>query len=84
MKKALIILLVATIVLTGIPLFVGMAGMGNCHDCGPAIMGATGCAGILVSTAMFIAMLVVVFRPRRVRMLQLLVADSLYRPPRLG
>ena len=84
MKKALIVALVLLVVVTGVPLIVGMAGMTSCHDCGPAVMTGAGCLVVLVSGLGLLA-LAVSGRVRRRRMIlaRYLVAFRLERPPRL-
>lgn len=37
-RKALLVALVVIVLLTGIPVLVGGAGMGSCPDCGPVTM----------------------------------------------
>jgi hypothetical protein len=82
-KKALIILLVVFIVVTGVPLIVGAMGMSGCHECGPAVAGPTGCAAVLLAAAFMIMMLMELCGDRRFAALQLLRATALDPPPQL-
>ena len=84
MKKALIIGLVLLVLVTGVPLVVGMAGMASCHDCGPAVMTGAGCLVVLVSGLALMALaLSGRVRRRRTLLARYLVAFRLERPPRL-
>ena len=59
MKKALLVLVV---VLTGLPILMGMSGMASCADCGPAVLAGATCAmAILVSG---VALLLALFTQR--------------------
>ncbi len=86
MKKALLVLLVVVVVLTGLPIPMGMAGMASCPDCGPAVLvGATCAMAILVAG---VALLSALFTQRlrsgaAVIRLQLRTF-LLERPPRLA
>ena len=86
MKKALLILLVVVIVLTGIPILMGGTGMAMCPECGPATV--TGAACLLAFVAAALAMLIAL-QSQRARscgrsMRPLLLAFLLERPPRLA
>lgn len=43
-NRALIAVVVIAVVLTGLPLLMGMAGMPACPDCGPALLAGSACA----------------------------------------
>ena len=52
-RKALLVALVVIVLLTGIPVLVGGAGMGSCPDCGPVTMPCSvPCATIPAALAM--------------------------------
>lgn len=48
MKKAIVISLVLVMLVTGVPILMGMSGMGTCAECGPAVLLASCAAAILV------------------------------------
>ena len=83
LKKALLVALVVVIVVTGLPILVGMGGMPACHDCGPAVVGPACAAAVLAFSGLFIAALISLIRPRRQLWLSLVVAQALERPPQL-
>src|SRR5947208_2413803 len=57
MKRLLVVALVMVLVLTGIPLLVGMAGMQGCANCPPALAAAGQCLGVLAGVAAALALL---------------------------
>ena len=83
MKKALLIALVVVVVVTGVPLVVGMAGM-PCPDCGPATLAGSPCAALLVAFGLFLAVASEMLRSRRGRSLGLVRMAVIERPPRLA
>ena len=87
MKKALVVLLVLLVVLTGlpIPMAMGMGGMAACQDCGPAVLvGACTLAVLAAGVALFLALLATWLRTQRESMRLLLHSFLLERPPRLA
>lgn len=83
MNKALAILVVVVVVLTGVPLIMGGAVM--CADCGPAVAAASCILAVLLVSGFALALAfhsrlgrrVPVFRP-------LLLWSTMERPPRLA
>ena len=49
MKKALLIALVVIVVVTGLPVLMGMGGMSSCTDCGPGLPGSAPCLPAILS-----------------------------------
>lgn len=86
MKKALVLLLVVVVVLTGLPVVIGMAGMGSCAECGPAVLvGATCTAAVLAAgVILLVALLAERLRRRNESFRLLLRVFLLERPPRLA
>lgn len=86
MRKALIIGLVLLVVLTGIPLAVGMGGMATCPDCGPALLPMTGACLIVLATGLMLvyASAVTWLRTLGVVVSSQLVRRPLERPPRVA
>ena len=82
MKKALAILLVVIVVVTGVPLV--MAGPVMCADCDAGAMVSTCAFGILVAAGFALALLVSRLRRHREAIPALLFAFTLERPPRLA
>lgn len=85
MKKALLILLVVVIVLTGIPILMGAPGMAMCSECGPAVAAGAGCMLAFIAAALAFAIALLAQRARsRGQLLQpVLLSFLLERPPRL-
>lgn len=86
MRKALVVALVLLVVLTGVPLAVGMGGMVTCSDCGPANLPMTGGCLVILATAL---MLVLTSAVTWLRALSLVVSDQLVprpleHPPRVA
>ena len=83
MKKALLVVLVLVVVLTGIPVIMGHGGMASCPDCGASVMSNAGCAATVpVAVAMVVGLLVIRLRRRDDARCGLLLAFSIERPPR--
>ena len=86
MKKALIVGLIVLVVVTGIPIIVGMPSMANCQDCGPAALFGQGCA--LAILALGAALLLAMWRRRLGRFEHSLLVEfhrfALERPPQLA
>lgn len=85
MKRLLVVAVVMILVLTGIPLLVGMGGMENCANCPPALLPAAGqCLGVLAGAAAVFALLLSGrLRSRSGRMRPWLYALVFERPPQL-
>jgi heme/copper-type cytochrome/quinol oxidase subunit 4 len=85
MKRALVIALVLTVLLTGVPVMMVMSGA-TCADCDHALMAAGAC--LLAVLAALVAVVVALFgTPMRTRpelRASLLAASGLDRPPRLA
>lgn len=86
MRKALVVGLVLLVVLTGVPLPVGMGGMATCPECGHANLPMTGACLIILGTAL---MLVFTSAVTWLRALGLVVSSQLVprpleRPPRVA
>ena len=84
MKRLVVALLVALVVLTGLPVFMGGAGMTACPECGPLQLPCSpDCVPPLASFGVLAVMLVgsarTLLRPER----SLLYAVVLDHPPRL-
>ena len=79
------VLLVLVILLTGIPLAMGMP-MADCADCELGVLAVGACvfAVLAAAVALFAATFSSELRPRRFTFLTRLVADGLERPPRLA
>jgi hypothetical protein len=56
MKRLLVVAVVMILVLTGLPLLVGMSGM-TCANCPPALPAAGQCVGVLAGAAAVFALL---------------------------
>ncbi len=83
MKRAFFIALVVVVILTGLPLVVGMPGM-SCPDCGSATVTGSACAVLVAALGLFIAMTFEQLRARRPPGLGRLHVTTVERPPRLA
>jgi len=86
-KKALVVILVVVLVVTGLPVVVmGMSAMAGCQDCGPAAVGETACilAILAAGAALAFALLSRRLGSRREAMPRLLYGFLFERPPRLA
>ncbi|MGH9151271.1 MAG: hypothetical protein ACRD03_02455 [Acidimicrobiales bacterium] len=85
MKRALVVGLVIVVVITGIPVVVGMSGAA-CADCDLGVLLAGACVAAVLAAAVGIALARRTERlPARSEPLAGLLATSgLYRPPRLA
>ena len=85
MKKALVIVLVVLVVVTGMPILMGgMGGMAACQDCGPAVLvGGCTLAVLAAGVSLALVMLVTRLRSRSESIPRLLHSFLLERPPRL-
>jgi hypothetical protein len=81
-KKALIVAVVVIVVLTGLPLLVGVLGMDSCQDCGPALFPVVWCA-VLVTASSGVAVLLQRLRSREEAIRLQLRPFLIERPPRL-
>ena len=86
MKKALVLLLVVVVVLTGLPVVMGMAGMAWCSDCGPAVLVGPACVAAVLAAGviLLVALLAERIRRRNEAFRMLLRGFLLERPPRLA
>ena len=85
MKKALLIALVVVLVLIGLPLPVPGMGPIDCGDCGQALVVHTMCLAIVgLGFILFVALMRESLTMDRRRVLGLLLASRLERPPRLA
>jgi hypothetical protein len=57
MKRLLVVAVVLILVLTGLPLLVGVGGMETCANCPPAVLAAGQCLGVLAGAAALLALL---------------------------
>ena len=84
MKKALLITLVVVLVLIGLPLPVPGMGPVDCGDCGQAFVVHTMCLAIVgLGLILAVALMSESLTTDRRRILNLLLASRLERPPRL-
>lgn len=84
-RKALVVALVVLVALTGLPVLAGGMGMAACFDCGPATASAgAGCVLLPSALAFLVALVAHALRLRSLRLVGLLEATALYRPPRLA
>lgn len=83
-KRALFIALVIVVLMTGLPVLMGMAGMAACADCGPGVLLPMTCMAALAGVAAVLpALLRSRFRSRE-RLLRLALVTSVFeRPPQL-
>ncbi|MFP5319164.1 MAG: hypothetical protein ACLGI2_12850 [Acidimicrobiia bacterium] len=84
MKKALVVLLVLVVVVTGLPIVMGMSAMAPCADCGPAVLAACSVAILAAGVAIVLALLALRLGTRRQAVRLLLHSFLLERPPRLA
>lgn len=78
--------LVLVVVVTGLPIVMGMGAMANCADCGPALPVGAACtlAVLAGGVALVLALLARRLHSRRQVMRLLLHSFGLERPPRLA
>lgn len=84
-RRAVFVLLVVVVVVTGLPLAIGMATMVPCSECGPAVLvGAAGClpAAVIALAGVLALPFAGRLRPGERRPPVLLLAALLERPPR--
>lgn len=85
MRKALFVLLVVVVVVTGLPIVMGVAGMAACQDCGSAVLMAHCTVAIIAAgVAITTTLLALRLRRRRESIRLLLHSFLLERPPRLA
>ena len=85
MKKALVVLLVAVVLVTGLPILMGMSGMAACQDCGPAVLvGSCTLAVLAAGITLALVLLALRLTRRRESVPLLLHSFLLERPPRLA
>ncbi|MFP5377089.1 MAG: hypothetical protein ACLGIO_09975 [Acidimicrobiia bacterium] len=84
MKRALVVALVVVVVVTGLPLAMGMGGMAFCPECGPAVLArAAEClpAAVLVAAAVLTLAFAGRLRLVEARLSPSLFTSVLERPP---
>lgn len=87
MKKALVVLLLLLVILTGlpVPMAMAMSDMAACQDCGPAVLvGACTLAVLAGVVALALLVLSTRVRSRRDAIPLFLLSFLLERPPRLA
>jgi len=86
MRRVVVLALVAVVVLTGLPVLMGMDGMAFCANCGPGLPGPMICLAALAAAGFALPLLLSRrAAPTRSRVLRsLLLAHLLERPPQLG
>jgi hypothetical protein len=58
MKKALLVASVVIVVMTGLPVLMGMGSMASCTDCGPGLPGSAPCLpAVLAAGVLLLALL---------------------------
>lgn len=85
MKRLLVVVLVAVVLFTGIPVVMGMP-MADCADCDLGMMVASSCVFAVLATVVGIALVLVALqlRLRAPVVASLLAPSGLDRPPRLA
>lgn len=86
MKKALFVVLIVVVVVTGLPLVMGTPAMAACQDCGPAVAVAQSCTVAVLAAAggLVLALIALRLRSREEIVRLLLLGSLLERPPRLA
>ena len=86
MKKAVVVLLVMVVIVTGLPIMMGMSGMASCPECQPGVLVGLACmlAVLAAGVALSLALLSQRLRRRPVVVRRLLQNFVLERPPRLA
>ncbi len=83
MRRTLVVALVIVVVLTGLPILMGMGGMAFCAECGPGLIGPMLCLAALAAIGFALPRLLATRAgtdPGRA-MRSLLLASLLERPP---
>lgn len=84
-RKALLVALVIVLVVAGLPVLAGMAGMGTCEECGPAAMPCQpSCAAVSLGLAALVLAAAGFVGVTGRRRAGLVYAWSLDPPPRLA
>ena len=84
MRRLLLVAVVMILVVTGLPLLVGMGGMMECSNCPPAVVTAGQCLAVLAGAATVLALLLGGrLRGRSSLLRPWLYALSFERPPQL-
>jgi len=86
-KKALVVMLVVIVVVTGLPLIMGLSGMAPCPDCGSGLLvggGVCTLAFLVAGAALLLVLLAHHVRGLDVVLRLRLHAFLLERPPRLA
>ena len=83
-KRALFIALVIVVVVTGLPVLMGMGGMAECADCGPGVLLPMTCLAALAGVAATLpALLRSRLRSRDLFLRLALFTSAFERPPQL-
>jgi hypothetical protein len=85
MKKALLVALVVVVVITGLPVLMGMGSMATCTDCGPGLPGSAPCLPAVLAAGVLLLALMACSRVRRGSgtLPHWLLSRPLERPPQL-
>jgi hypothetical protein len=85
MKKALLVALIVIVVITGLPVLMGMGSMASCTDCGPGLPGSAPClAAVLAAGVLLLALMAGARVRKRGRSLpHWLLRRPFERPPQL-
>ena len=84
MKRVLFIALVVIVLVTGLPVLMGMGGMSGCADCGPGVLLPMTCLATLAGAAALLPALLRSRFRRHDRSLRLALFAALFeRPPQL-
>ena len=80
------LLLVVVVMVTGMPVVMGMAGMAWCADCGPAVLVGPACVAAILAAGvtLLVALIAERLRRRDEAFRGLLRSFLLERPPRLA
>lgn len=82
MRRALVILLVALVLVTGLPVMMGMAGMDLCETCDLGVFRAMTCLAVLAAAALMLPIMIGVrFRTRYQSLRARLLVHLVERPP---
>jgi hypothetical protein len=84
-KKVLLVALVILVVVTGLPVLMGMGMTASCTDCGPGLPGSAPCLPAILAVGVLLVLLLAGRRVGRWRqpLAHWLLARPFERPPRL-
>lgn len=84
MRRVLFVALVVVVLVTGLPLLMGMGGMSGCADCGPGLLLSMTCLATLAGAVVLLPALLSSRLRRRDRSLRLALFAAVFeRPPQL-